>query len=281
MFPHVPFVPSLPDESELANAGAGAKLPSDGQLSQRVLWICFLIVLGWSLLALAGALPLYLVDTPCLAQSVPQSSFGGLYSTLQDLSVLRLLQLLEDVNITTSSRISTRASVNGTDVSPHVRTRLIILTVFVIALAMFPALFKLLKEFTKLVAYRRHWLEVRCEGLELGWLSAEKAPGFVGWGEKRLKDFLMKSGLSSSLDRNGGIGTAGNMTGIGSGYRARTLSQRNRQQDDRTQDGEKAELEIDIKSLFTIGYGFHCYEVTSNIDQIPRVISEILACFLR
>ncbi|EJD04016.1 uncharacterized protein FOMMEDRAFT_106418 [Fomitiporia mediterranea MF3/22] len=255
LFPHVPFVPSIPDKSELSKAGAGAELPSDGQLSQRVLWICFLIALGWSLLGLLGALPLYLVTTPCLEQSFPQTPFGGLYSTLQDLSVLRLLQLLENNDISTSSRAVSRALVNGVDVNPNIRTRLIILTVFVLVLAMLPALIKLMKEFTKLANYRRHWLDVRCEGLEMGWLSAQKAPGFVGWGEKRIKDFITKEGLSSSLDKNGGgISASGNMVGIGSGYRARTTSQRNRERNDRpSNDDEKQELEVDIRSLFSVG----------------------------
>ncbi|KAL5519004.1 hypothetical protein ACEPAH_687 [Sanghuangporus vaninii] len=254
LFPHVPFVPSIPDESELASPGAAASMPSDGQLIQRVLWTCFLIVLAWSFVALAGILPLYLVDTPCLEQSVPQASFGGLYSTLQDLSVLRLLQLLDDDNISTTNTIASRAIVNGTDVTSNIKTRLIILTVIVLVLGMFPALIKLMREFTKLVNYRKRWLEIHCEGLELGWLSADNAPGFVGWGEKRIKDFITKIGLSSSLDQNGGLTTSGAMTGIGSGHRARTTSHRDRRRDDRTlSHEEKQALEVDIRSLFSIG----------------------------
>ena len=88
------------------------ELPVDGQFSQRVLWVCFLVVLGWSFLGLAGLLPLYLVNTPCLAQSIPQARFGGIYSVLQDLSLLRLLHLHEDENITTSSKILALAVVN-------------------------------------------------------------------------------------------------------------------------------------------------------------------------
>lgn len=254
--PHVPFVPSLPDEDELAKAGPGRDLPSDGQLSQRVMWICFLIVAGWSLLGLVGALPLYLINTPCLAQSIPQSSFGGVYSTLQDLSVLGLLQLLQngDISTTGTSNFVTRATVNGNDVTSNVKIRLIILTVFVLVLAMLPALIKLMREYLKLVTFRRHWLDVRCEGLELGWLSVEKAAGLANWGEKRVKDFIVKVGLTASLDKNGGgIGTGGPMAGIGSGYRARTQSERLGTSENRPiSDDEKAALEIDVRSLFTI-----------------------------
>lgn len=257
LLPHVPLIPSLPGEDELANSGAARDIPSDGQLSQRVLWICFLIVVGWSLLGLVGALPLYLINTPCLSHSLPQASFGGVYSTLQDLSVLRLLQLLEDESISTSagsSNFVTRATVNGNNITPNIKTRLIILTVFVLVLAMLPALWKLLREYVKLVKYRRHWLEVKCEGLELGWLSADKAPGLANWGEKRVKEFIVKVGLSATLDKNvGGIGTGGPMAGIGSGYRARTLSERlGTSEKKAVTSDEKATLEIDVRSLFTI-----------------------------
>lgn len=250
LFPHVPFIPSIPSASDIAD---GAQLPSDSQLNQRVLWISFLIVLAWSFLGLAGALPLYLINTPCLANSVPQASFSGVYSTLQDLSVLRLLQLLENGDVATSGNIQARELVNGEDFSSNVRTRLIILAVFAIVLAMLPALYKILREFTRHVNYRRHWLEVRCEGMELGWLSARRAPGFVGWGEKRLKDFLVKTGLSSTLDRSGGI-VGGNMAGIGSGFRGRN-QRRTRDPDEVDRplnEDEKADLEVDLRTLFSI-----------------------------
>ncbi|KAH8120259.1 hypothetical protein DFH11DRAFT_1559146 [Phellopilus nigrolimitatus] len=271
LFPNVPFVPSLPDKSDMNKTDAGEGLPSDGQLSQRVLWICLIVVLGWSFIGLAGALPLYLVNIPCLAQSVPQASFGGLYSTLQDLSLLRLLQLLEDENFSTESNLSSRAVVDGKDVSSNIRTRLVILTVFALVLGMPPALYKFMKEFTRLVNYRRHWLEVRCDGIEMGWLSAKSAPGFVGWGEKRIKDFIIKSGLTASLDRKGGIGTSGAMAGVGSGYRARTQSQQNRDRDEAERplnDDEKSTLQVDICSLFSIGDSGELFALISERDRI-------------
>ena len=256
LFPHVPLVPAIPSRSDVVNAEAGDDLPSDGQLAQRVLWTCFLIVSGWSVVGLVGALPLYLVDTPCLAHSIPQASFGGLYSTLQDLSLLRLLQVVDSGDASTESLIFSKAAEDGSDISSNTRTRLIVLTAFAIVLMLLPALFKLIKEFTKLANYRRDWLELHCDGIEMGWLSARNAPGFVGWGEKSLKDFIIKSGLSVSLDRNSGIGVSGTMTGIGSGYRSRTQSQRSRTREDAERplsDDEKARPEIDISSVFSIG----------------------------
>ena len=256
-------MPSIPDENDVIKARSDNELPVDGQLSQRVLWVCFLIVLGWSLLGIAGVLPLYLVNTPCLAQSTPQARFGGIYSVLQDLSLLRLLQLLNDDNVSTTTTSNTnividtndsgshlkqrallvaRAVVDGKDVTSNVRTRIIVLTAFTIVLAMLPALHKIMKEFNRLIHYRQVWIEIRCEGLEMGWLSAEKAPGFVGMGEKRIKDFIVKTGLSATLDKNGGIGTS-------------TAQNRgNREKEGKPVDEEeKAALEVDIRSLFTIG----------------------------
>jgi hypothetical protein len=80
---------------------------------------------------------------------------------------------------------------------------LIILTVLVLALALLPALWKILREFNKMVAYRQRWIAVRCEGKEMAWLSAKDAPAFMEWGEKRLKAFLLKTGLSNSFELNG------------------------------------------------------------------------------
>ncbi|EEB95408.1 hypothetical protein MPER_05627, partial [Moniliophthora perniciosa FA553] len=95
-----PLVPSLPDDDDATKYGRSAhddakNFPSDEQLSQRILWIAFLIVLGWTILGLAGALPLYLINTPCLAKQPTTSEFGGSYSVLQDLSLMRLLELLD------------------------------------------------------------------------------------------------------------------------------------------------------------------------------------------
>lgn len=257
LFPHVPLVPSVP--SDVSDAGRSraedAELfPSDEQLNQRALWVSFLIVLGWTFLGLAGALPLYLVSTPCLAKLPDPAVHGGVYSTLQDLSVLRLLRLLDSGNVTTTSlsSVHSRAFVNGKDASPNVRIRLIILTVLVLVLALLPALWKIIREFNGLVAYRKRWVEVRCEGKELGWLSARDAPGFVGWGEKRLKDFVLKSGLSSSLE---------------SGTDGRNGSRR-RAEDRPLSHAEEENLEVDIRSLFSIADTQHLAILIDERDEI-------------
>ncbi|KAI0066505.1 hypothetical protein BV25DRAFT_1820469 [Artomyces pyxidatus] len=240
LFPHVPLVPSITHDTSDAGQSLARDariFPSDEELSQRTLWFCLLLVLGWSILGLAGALPLYLVSTPCLSQSANAPIFTGFYSTLQDLSLLRLLQLLDDKDITTSP---SRAIVNGKDVTWRTRVRVIILTVIVIVLGVWPMLWKILKEFSKLAAYRRRWLDIHLQGHEMGWLSVRHAPGFANWGEIRLKDFITKTGLTSSL----------NMSPNASGTGARRANGRAGRHNGFV---EEADLQVDIQSLFSIG----------------------------
>ncbi|KAG8679071.1 hypothetical protein FRC09_019278, partial [Ceratobasidium sp. 395] len=99
LFPPVPLVPALASE---------APFPSDGELAQRTIWLAFLLVLGWTIVGLIGALPLYLTGTPCLG-SYPRAMFGGHLSTLQDLSLLRVLKMYDDGQVSTATGLTRRA----------------------------------------------------------------------------------------------------------------------------------------------------------------------------
>ncbi|KAI0041903.1 hypothetical protein FA95DRAFT_1610643, partial [Auriscalpium vulgare] len=254
LFPSVPLVPSISRDTSDAGQSAAADariFPSDEELTQRTLWFCFLMVAGWSIVGLAGALPLYLVDTPCLSNSANAPRYIGVYSTLQDMSLLRLLQLLDNKDIATSASVDlhVRALVNGTDVTWRTRVRIIILTVLLIVLGIWPALWKIIKEFNKHVAYRRRWLNVHLRGQEMGWLSVRHAPGFAGWGEIRLKDFVNKTGLSSSTDANHNASGSATRRRNGSS----TGHARRHRDGDFLSSAEEANLQIDIQSLFSIG----------------------------
>jgi hypothetical protein len=168
-----------------------------------------------------------------------------------DLSLLRLLQLLDNREITTTdnaqpedtTQLATGLVVNGKDLGGDARARIIILTALLIALGLIPALWRLLREFNTVANYRKRWVKVKCRENEMGWLSASKAPGFVGWGEKRLKSYLLKTGLSSKLET--------------SGESRRERKERERRLVERTASGEGPE--IDIESLFSIGFvSTHC-----------------------
>ncbi|KAJ7353421.1 hypothetical protein DFH08DRAFT_856840 [Mycena albidolilacea] len=250
LHPPVPLVPPVPsDVSDMGKSPAGdAELfPADEQLSQRALWIALLIALGWALLGLAGALPLYMVSTSCIADLPNTATFGGAYSTLEDLSLMRLLRALDSgkFNVSTSNLVVRADAGTNADNDPeHLRVRVIVLTVLVLVLALLPALWKIIKELNALIAYRNRWAALRCEGKQLGWLSARKAPGFTNWGEQRVKDFVVKSGLSSGM-QGGSI-----QNGNGSGSRRR----REEADDDEPEPNqeEKDALQVDVTNIFSI-----------------------------
>ncbi|TFK56751.1 hypothetical protein OE88DRAFT_1650202 [Heliocybe sulcata] len=259
LFPQVPLVPSVP--TDVSDAGRSptkdAELfPSDEQLSQRTLWMALLIVLGWSIVGVAGALPLYLVSTSCLADAAPGARYMGVYSVLQDLSLLRLLRYYDNQGTSSTTTSLAKRAANGTGLS-NARIRIIIITILLIILAVIPGVWKILKEFNRIAAYRQRWLKVRCDGMDMAWLSAAKAPGFRGWGERRLKEFIMKSGLSSSLETEDGTN--------GNGGRRR---RRNASEVPLTR-VEEENLEVDIQGVFSIGD-------TQNLAMLIEERDEIL-----
>jgi hypothetical protein len=119
---------------------------------------------------------------------------------------MRLLRAFDSgsANVSTSNllQLHTRAVVSGggnTD-PEHLRVCIIVLTVLVLVVALLPALYKTIKELNRVIAYRQHWIALRCEGKQMGWLSARRAPAFAGWGEQRFKDFVIKSGDQRRAD---------------------------------------------------------------------------------
>ncbi|KIO34386.1 hypothetical protein M407DRAFT_16914, partial [Tulasnella calospora MUT 4182] len=261
LHPHVPLVPSLPsDTSTLGESAAGdARLfPSDEELTQRTLWVAFLIALGWTILGLAGALPLYISSTPCLANSTPTLTQGSAYSTLADLSILRLLKMLDNNTISTSSHLpgrSKRAIIDGVDQSSNAEGRLIAIAVLLIVVGILPVMWKLFKEFNKVVAHRWRWLELRCGGVEMGWLSIHKAPGFAGWSEGRVKEFFQKNGLSTGLDRS--------KTPKGPHRDARNPSGEEREEVD-----EGGRPEVDVQGVYTVPDVSELSELIAERDQV-------------
>lgn len=255
LFPKVPLVPDVPEDVSDAgrNIARDAELfPSDEQLSQRTLWVAFLIALGWSVLALCGALPLYLVNTPCNSDLPNTATYEGSYSTLTDLSLLRLLRLFDSSPISTKNLVTVTRRAPESDFDPyHARIRIITLTVITIVLGILPVLRKIIVEFNNIAVYRKRWLEIKCEGKDLAWLSARKAPGYAGWGEKQFKDYLVKIGLSSTM------GETSRRNRPDGGVRPRNGQRRvrRREEEEPLTGRDNAErTEVDIESLFSIGY---------------------------
>lgn len=224
LHPPVPLVPAVPkDVSDHGDSAASdARLfPSDDELSQRTIWTALMLVLTFTVVGLAGAIPLYVVSTPCTGNTAPDSTYGGRWSALHDLSLLRLLQLLREGNINSQPGLSSsieeglerRLTVDGKDYAHTARIRLLILTVLLLVVAVLPTLFRLLREFNRLLAYHKRWVAVKCDGLEMGWLSISRAPGLKGLGEADVKQIFERTGMTKRL---GGGSGAGHPSGSGS-----------------------------------------------------------------
>jgi hypothetical protein len=151
----------------------------------------------------------------------------------------------------------------------------------VLIVATIPALYKLRKEFLKLLSFHARWLSTRCDNQEMVWLSLRKNPGLRGWSEARLKDFFVRGGLSVSLAAGGGGG--GSNTGQGGGGGAEIESAREeylrsgtrRSRSKRRGEGtsasgggeyvygkerdEEERLEIDVTGVYTIRYDISSY----------------------
>lgn len=258
LFPPVPLVPGVP--SDVSDAGESSEkdaelFPSDDQLTQRTIWVAFLIALGWSVVALAGALPLYMVNTPCQADYGNQVTYGGASAMMQDMSLLRLLRHLDAGNISTTSMLHVQSRSIAPrafqDDAQNTRKRLIILTILAAVVILIPAMRKVIFEFNRLVNHRKAWLQTKCGNLEMGWISIKKAPGFVGWGEQELKDLIIKNDIGASL--RGGSRTSRS----GSKSKSSDRRQKHEASEEQPLTDHPEELStVDIHALYTIGLEF-------------------------
>jgi calcium permeable stress-gated cation channel len=161
--------------------------------------------------------------------------------------LIRLLRIFDNVDVkgaASKNLISRVLLLQGAGV------RVIVLTLVSILLGLLPALILVIREFNAIVAYRRRWLQIKCQRKDLGWLSARKAPGFATWGEKQFKDYLVKIGLSSTLND-----AAKQQNGNGNRSCARNGEKRmrRRKEEQPLKLNNDIDAEIDIQSLFSIG----------------------------
>lgn len=196
-----------------------AQFPSDERLAQRTLWHTFIIVCFWSIVGLGGALPAYLVRTPCVAHVLSNDALGGRFSTMQDLSLFRLLILLD----------------HDASTAPNIRTRIIIVGALVVAVVIVSAL-RFLYEFNRVIIHRRRWLDIKCGGVEMAWLSLADARGFSGWNENVLKEYLVTIGLSQGFKDDSGDQSNIMTSDFALGERP----------------SKRKDLEIDVQNLFSI-----------------------------
>ncbi|EJU01091.1 hypothetical protein DACRYDRAFT_108421 [Dacryopinax primogenitus] len=275
-----PPVPLVPDVRSAVNTPTADTFPSDEQLAQRVLFVALRIVLGWSVLGIAGCIPLYTVNTPCLGETGVMSFYGGRLSTLTDLSVVRLLELLDADEAGSaekyppSSSLSSRTlhtlrprDIPGSTTS-NVRTRLIILAVIVLVLAVFPALWHLIREHRKLTRLRQAFVQVRCGGLEMGWLAVGRAPGLRGLGEGRVKATLERAGVREEERKRGLHSGVPTTAEVGARVAESTAAERGIAQGDRPQ------KKVDVSGVFTVVDTAHLRGLIKQRDHVLRQLEE-------
>ena len=76
---------------------------------------------------------------------------------------MRVLQLFDNRDVSTRSNASVLEIVNGEDLKRRARLRVIIVTVLLIVVGLLPALVKILREYSMLVAFRRKWTDVHLQ----------------------------------------------------------------------------------------------------------------------
>jgi hypothetical protein len=199
------------------------------------------------------------------------TDYGGRYGTLNDLSVLRLLRMLEAGTINTSGSTKRTLSYlrkrlvdsNGKDLANNAYSRLIALCVIIIVIAILPALFKLWKEFRLLSNYYKLWDEGRCDSIEMGYLSCGSgnsrflgnrggAWGWRGWGEGKIKAFFRKAGLGGS--GMGGRGASASGAGEKSALLSPPRSRHHREPSTPGSSDERGDTEVNVLSVFSVGY---------------------------
>ena len=186
------------------------------------------------LVSLAGALPLYIANVPCLGTTSPRNALGGRLGTLTDLSLLRLLNALDPslespsrsesisaaANLA-SSRMSLLHSVHSgparralsDTIAPAISSahvRLIIVLVLIGLITLLGGLVLVLRVFRMMESQRRKMNE-EAQWVDVVVLSKEEVPGWTG-GEARLRERLVAA-IKGTEDQD--IGTRGEDAGQG------------------------------------------------------------------
>ncbi|KZP00877.1 hypothetical protein CALVIDRAFT_493343, partial [Calocera viscosa TUFC12733] len=266
-----PPVPLLPGIRAALRSPLSPQFPSDEQLAQRVLFLALRIVAGWTLLGLVAAIPLYTVDTPCLGETGEMSFFGGRLSSLTDLSVLRLLQLLDaDQAGKAAAHSLARRDILGSSTS-NVRTRLIILAVLVLVLGVLPALWHLIREHAKLLRLRQAFVMQRCGGLEMGWLSVRRAPGLEGLGEREVKAVLGRAGVREEPAGGAAADVAAPSAHVaGEGAEVDEAAAGLSEEAAAAPPGR----EVDVQGVFTLVDTEHLHELVKRRDAVLQQLEE-------
>ncbi|WVQ97737.1 hypothetical protein IAU59_004851 [Kwoniella sp. CBS 9459] len=167
-----------------------------------------------SILTLGVVLPVLVAKVPCLGQTAPSNSLGGRLGTLNDLSLLRLLDALDpspDSPATTNSLLrlfqGDKRSLSST-ITPAIdsaRIRLIVILVLLAVLAVGGGLFVVTRTYASLYYAKKEFEEKTCEGMDMVFISSRNADGWRNTPEEGLrrwfKDWSSRiSGTEKEID---------------------------------------------------------------------------------
>lgn len=140
-------------------------------------------VIAWSSIAIVAlALPLFIVIQPCIERTSPKSIYGGRLGTLNDLSILRLLNALDPDPAYFIPKLGQAPGQQQRDLSSTIRpatntahTRLIVLVALCAGIIFLPSILFLARCLRTLIGFRTHWHKEICEGEEMAFLPWKKS----------------------------------------------------------------------------------------------------------
>jgi hypothetical protein len=170
---------------------------SSAAIAQRTMFTGLKLAALSSLLALGAALPLFMVQVPCLSETSPRNDLGGRLGSLTDLSLLRLLNALDPSpdSDSTSSFLHLPLFLRAlpSTISPAIssaRIRLIIILVLISVLSVGGGLFAIARVYAALSKYRQDFRERICGGMSMVYISAHHAKAWEGLTEEKIKLWL-------------------------------------------------------------------------------------------
>lgn len=174
---------------------------SPGATTLPVVYASLKLLVMTSLVALAVPLPLFLVDTPCLAQTSPSNYLGGRLGSLTDLSLLRLLNSLDpapesptrdaSIQLLLYHRYKRALPQTIGPALSSARVRLIVLLALIGLLSVVGGLWIIARAYASTAKKREGFEQQTCGGLDMVLVEADTAPGWKGMSEERLRKLLV------------------------------------------------------------------------------------------
>ncbi|WVO15731.1 hypothetical protein L204_103393 [Cryptococcus depauperatus] len=174
--------------------------PSEGDNVLHLLFLALKLAAIGSLVSLGAILIMILAGVPCVRETAPLNSLGGRLGSLTDMSLLRLLDALDpspDSASTHNYLMRMAASLDRRNlpstIAPAIgsaRTRLIIILVLLTVFWVGGGLFVIIRLYSQLAKSKKIFEEKTCQSLDMIFIHASKAQGWLGVSEEGLKRWL-------------------------------------------------------------------------------------------